>query len=59
MKSFKIYYTIRTQSRYGAYDYHLNKIIEAETEIEAKNILKTLSQDFKRYKLIFRKISEI
>ena len=59
MKNFKIFYTVITQSRCGAYAYHFNKIIEAKTEEEAKAILTNQPKDFKRYKLVFNKVTEV
>jgi len=59
MKSYKVYYTVITTSTYGAYPYKNSKIVEAETEEEAKEIIKNQPHDFKRYKLIFRKVIEV
>jgi hypothetical protein len=59
MKRFKVYYTVTTTSTYGAYAYHNKKIVDAETEKDAKEIIKNQSQGFKRYKLTFRNVVEI
>lgn len=61
MKQFKVYYTRRTKSRYGAYDYKFSEIITAETDSEAKAVCKEMNKApaGKRWAIIIRKVEEV